>query len=82
MVKTTLGVDGMQCGMYEAHVNQTIRQSFAVKKVSSSHTKRQTVIVSEQPLDEQALREAVGRTGYTVTSVRAEPYEKKGLFHR
>ena len=31
-------------------------------------------------LDEQAVRDAVNATGYTVTSFSKEPYEKKGLF--
>ena len=38
----------------------------------------QTVILTEQDLDEQAVRDAVNATGYTVTSFSKEPYEKKG----
>ena len=80
MLKITVGVDGMQCGMCEAHVNDAVRKAFDVKKVTSSHTKNQTVILSEQPIDEQALRDAINQTGYEVTSLTSEPYEKKGLF--
>lgn len=80
MLKITVGVDGMQCGMCEAHVNDAVRKAFDVKKVTSSHTKNQTVILSEQPIDEQALRDVINRTGYEVTSLTSEPYEKKGLF--
>ena len=40
----------------------------------------QTVILSEQALDEQAVRSAINATGYTVTSFRCVPHEKKGLF--
>lgn len=84
MVKITLDVDGMACGMCEAHVNDAIRQNFTVKKVSSSHGKGKTEILSEQMLDEEKLRAAVEATGYRVTAVRTEPYEKKGfsLFKR
>ena len=84
MIKTTLKIDGMMCGMCESHVNDTIRQSFNIKKVSSSHTKGITEIISESPLDEKALREAVGKTGYKVLEVKTEPYEKKrfSLFGR
>lgn len=39
MIKITLDVEGMACGMCEAHVNNAVRQNFAVKKVTSSHTK-------------------------------------------
>ena len=79
MLKITARVDGMQCGMCEAHVNDAVRKAFDVKKVTSSHTKNQTVILSEQPIDEQALRDVINRTGYEVTSLTSEPYEKKGL---
>ena len=51
-----------------------------MQKVTSSHTKGETVILSPEPLDEQALRAAISATGYTVTAVNAHPYEKKGLF--
>ncbi|HJB26224.1 MAG TPA: cation transporter [Firmicutes bacterium] len=81
MTKYTVKVDGMQCGMCEAHVNDTVRKAFPnVKKVSSSHTKKQTIIITEQAIDEQALTEAINQTGYTALSVSREPYEKKGFF--
>ena len=82
MKKIILEVDGMMCGMCESHVNEAVRKAFAVKKVTSSHTKGETVIVSEQPLPEQALRDAIAATGYQVLSVQSEPYEKKGFFSR
>lgn len=50
MTKYTLQVGGMACSMCEAHVNNAVRKAFPVKKVSSSHTKKQMVILSEQPL--------------------------------
>ena len=40
------------------------------------------MIVSEQPLPEQALRDAIAATGYQVLGVQSEPYEKKGFFSR
>ena len=72
MYQTTVGVDGMMCGMCEAHVNDAVRKAFPVKKATSSH--------SEQALDEQAVRDAIGATGYTVTSFACAPHEKKGFF--
>lgn len=80
MVKITVGVEGMQCGMCEAHVNDAVRKAFPVKKVTSSHTKNQTVILSEQPVGEQALRDVIRQVGYEMTSFTSGPYEKKGLF--
>ena len=82
MIETTLQIDGMACAMCESHINDVIRRSFAVKKVTSSHSRGQTVILSEQPLDEAALRSAIHATGYEVRDVRTAPYEKRGLFGR
>ena len=84
MVKTTLGIDGMMCGMCESHMNDAIRNKFEVKKGTSSHSKKQTEVISEEALDEGKLKEVVEKTGYQLISVETEPYEKKGfsLFHR
>lgn len=80
MIETTVKVDGMMCGMCESHVNEAVRKALPVQKVTSSHTKGQTVVLSEQPLDEQKLREAIDATGYRVMGVSSKPYEKKGFF--
>mgnify|MGYP004557027119 CR=1 FL=1 len=84
MVKMTLSVDGMACGMCEAHVNDAVRKVFQVKKVTSSHSKGTTEIIAEEPLDEEKLKNAIEATGYSVLDVKTEPYEKKkfSLFHR
>ena len=57
MIETTVKVDGMMCGMCEAHVSDAIRGALP-----------------------EALRAAIGKTGYEVQGVSARPYEKKGLF--
>lgn len=80
MIQYTLSVNGMQCGMCEAHVNDAIRKAFPVKKVRSSHGKGETVILSEQELDPQKLREAIEATGYRVLALDSKPYKKRGLF--
>ena len=81
MIQTTVEVGGMACSMCEAHINDTVRNAFPVDKVSSSHAKGKTVILSKEPLDENALRAAIDATGYTAGEIHAETYEKKGLFH-
>ena len=80
MVQITLKIDGMACGMCESHVNDAVRSKFPVKKVTSSHTKGETVILSEQEIGEEALRAVIEPTGYKVTGYACAPYEKKGLF--
>lgn len=80
MVKITVGIEGMACGMCEAHISEAVRNAFRVKKVTSSRTKKQTVILAEQDIPEQELKSVVAKAGYDVVSVNSEPYEKKGLF--
>ena len=50
-------------------------------KVSSSHSKGETVILSQAPLDENALRTAIDATGYMAGEISTAVYEKKGFFH-
>ena len=45
MVKIIVGIEGMACGMCEAHINEAVRNDLQVKKVTSSHKKKQTVIL-------------------------------------
>ena len=80
MVRITVGIEGMACGMCEAHINEAVRNAFQVKKVTSSHTKKQTVILAEQDIPEQVLENVIAKAGYNAVSVNSEPYEKKGLF--
>ena len=81
MIKTTVKVDGMMCGMCESHVNDAVRKAFQVNKVTSSHTKGETVIITDTPVDEAKLKTAINATVYEVKGVTSEPYEKKkGLF--
>ena len=35
MVTITVGIEGMACGMCEAHINEAVRNAFQVKKVTS-----------------------------------------------
>ena len=81
MIETTLKIDGMMCGMCESHINDAIRNSFDVKKVNSSHTKGETVIVSREALDEDKIKSVIDKTGYELKSISSEEFEeKKGLF--
>ena len=80
MIETTVEVKGMMCGMCESHVNDAIRAALPVRKVTSSHTKGRTVIESDQPLDEQALRKAIEATGYEVGAITSGEKASGGLF--
>lgn len=82
MIKTVLRIDGMMCSMCESHINDVIRQNFDIKKVSSSHSKGETVVESNAPLDEEKLASVIANTGYEFKDIVSteEIKEKKGLF--
>lgn len=81
MVKTVLKIDGMMCGMCEAHMNDLIRKNFKVKKVTSSAKDGETVIISDAELDIPWAKKQIKDIGYEMVDYTSEPYEKKGLFH-
>lgn len=80
MIKTTIKITGMACTMCEAHINEAVRNAFSVKKVKSSHSKGEAVILSEEPSDEAVLRKTIEATGYTTGEMTSVPYKKNGLF--
>ncbi len=77
MYQTTVHVEGMMCGMCESHINDAVRKALPVKKVESSRSKKQTVILSEEPLEAQAVLDAINATGYEASDAVCAPYEKK-----
>lgn len=79
MIKITLKIEGMACSMCEAHMNDAIRKMFSVKKVTSSHSKCRTEIITNEEITEEELKKIVESLGYTLVSMKSEPYEKKGF---
>ena len=83
MKKLTLSVDGMMCGMCEAHVNNAVRKAANVSKVTSSHSAGKTEIWYEGDVDVEAIKSAIAEEGYKVTTVSdGEEEEKKGVFSK
>ncbi len=83
MKKITVMIDGMMCGMCEAHICDTIRRAFPdAKKVSASRKSGEATFLYENDIDEEALKKAIADTGYTFVSVSSEEYKKRGLFGR
>ena len=81
MEKITVKIEGMMCGMCEAHINDVIRHIYPkAKKLVVSRKRNEAAFVSDEPVDEETLRKAIAETGYTFVSMTSEPYEKKGLF--
>lgn len=79
MFKITLNIEGMGCGMCEAHINDAVRRAFSVKKVTSSHAKGLTEIVAENEIAEAELKTTIESAGYSVTGYKCEPFKKVGF---
>lgn len=80
MKKVTLTIDGMMCGMCEAHVSDAIRKAADVKSVTASHSAGKAEVICDDSVDVLTLKAAVEEDGYKVSDIAEEPYEKKGLF--
>ena len=81
MIRTTIRIDGMMCGMCEAHVCDAIRKAVPdAKKVSANRGRKIAVFRTEKPVDADALKNAVDATGYTCLGIESVSVEKKGLF--
>lgn len=82
-MKYLLKIEGMACGMCEAHICSVIRRTVpSAKKVTASHRRGEAGFLSDGEVNGEALKAAIAATGYTCLSVEAGPPEKKGLFGR
>lgn len=80
MKRYVVKIDGMMCGMCEAHVSDVIRKNFNVKKVKASHIKKEAEIIAENEIDREQLAATIASQGYKVKEITEEEYVKKGLF--
>lgn len=83
MIKTTMKIDGMMCGMCEAHVCDAIRKAVPnARKVAASRSKKEASFLTEEAVDTGRLKAAIDATGYSCLGIESAPFEKKGLFGR
>ncbi len=82
MIVTTVKIDGMMCGMCEAHVNDVIRRTFSVKTVKASYKKGIAELVTTEVPDIEKLRAAIVGVGYRVLEISHKPYQKKSIFSK
>ena len=81
MNKITVKIDGMACGMCEAHICDTIRKIYPnARKAKASRTCGEATFILDGAVDEKALAKAIGDTGYTFVGASIEEYKKRGLF--
>lgn len=83
MYETTVKIDGMACGMCEAHIKDEIRKLYPnAKKVQASHTKNFASFQTEEEPDSEKVKDAIDKTGYYFKGMDIKPVEeKKGGFH-
>ncbi len=78
MIRTTLKIDGMVCGMCEAHICDAIRKAVPeAKKVTASRSKKEAGFLTETPPDADALKDAIYATGYTCLGIESAPTGQK-----
>lgn len=66
----------MARSMYEAHINEANCTACPIK----NHRKCLTDVITEEPLNDDTLWNAVAHTGYRLLSIQSEPYQKRGVF--
>ena len=79
VIKITIQVGGMVCGMCEAHVNDAVRRALPVKKVSSRRAKKETVILAEQDIEDSLIEAVVKESGYEFLGITREESKPRGL---
>ncbi|MGM9971946.1 MAG: heavy-metal-associated domain-containing protein [Anaeroplasmataceae bacterium] len=73
MKEIILNVNGMMCGMCEAHVNDAVRKVANPKKVKSSHKANTTTIICEDEVDVNSIVKAIEALGYKVEGIEEKP---------
>lgn len=69
MKKIIIEIDGMRCSMCEAHINNIVRKTYNVKKVKSSHKKGACIIMSDDNIDLEEIKNAITNEGYRILKV-------------
>lgn len=72
MYKNIIGIEGMACGMCEAHIADAIRGAFPdAKKVKVSRRRKNAVFVTQEPVEEGAVKAVIDDTGYRFVDFRS-----------
>ena len=81
MYKIVLNIDGMSCGMCEAHIQDTIRNTVPdAKKVKADRKKKTAVFLTDNVPEEKTIRRAIDKTGYTYEGMSVEEAQEKKDF--
>ena len=67
-----LEVLDMRCGMCEAHIEDTVRKNFNIKKVVANRHKNLVTIYSNEELDIERIKQVISATGYRLMNIVKE----------
>lgn len=79
MNKIILKINGMKCGMCEAHVNDLFRKNIKFKSIKSSHSKNETIIICENEYTKGELDKCLLNSGYIIENITYEKATKSLL---
>ena len=80
MNKYILKINGMRCSMCESHINDSIRKRIDAKKIKSSHSKNETIVIIDGDIPDELFYEIIDSTGYKLEEIKKEEAKKVGLF--
>ena len=63
-------VEGMMCGMCEAHVAEALRKVPGVENAKADRNKKQATVTCGPEVSDEALLKAIADTGYDASDVR------------
>lgn len=69
MNKYSLNVEGMMCGMCEAHVQDAVRKVVPTAKKVKANRKKNIVTFKAEEVDNELLIKTINETGYTASDL-------------
>ena len=69
MNKYSLNVEGMMCGMCEAHVADAVRKVVPTAKKVKANRKKNIVTFKAEEVDNELLIKTINETGYTASDL-------------
>ena len=82
MKRFVFTVEGMMCGMCEAHAQDAARKISGVLSAKASRAANSVTVTMEDFVSPDDISAAIAETGYDVKGYEKAPEEKKGFFGR
>jgi len=80
MYKTTIKIEGMISKMCEFHIRRAIKRVIVPVKIKTAYSLGTAIVYTEEQIDQEALTEAIDKTGYVVKEITSkEVYSKNDL---